>query len=281
MGAKTFLTSAISLLEQIENSYELKSWCQNYSIYGASQGKIWLERELFAFMEQAYRENVVITNYNDVIEKWGLKTQDIVSSPSAWLSEQSYLTVLGSIAWHFRRDHFQNGVLINESIASGTLLRLFRRLNELCTWPSIATTLPTLYGGGKCQSVPKVAGVYQIMVPKGMEIHFTDRVSNPYLTTYNVEKLSEKYSKCVDKEILYIGKAEGKDGLRQRLFQYMKCGWGGGKNHCGGRAIWQIEDAHLLLLAYETCDNASARERQLINAYKEKNGCLPLANWRM
>lgn len=47
-----------------------------------------------------------------------------------------------------------------------------------------------------------------------------------------------------------------------------------------GRAVWQIEDAGLLLLAYEACENAGVREKQLLAEYKAKNGNYPLANWR-
>ena len=57
-------------------------------------------------------------------------------------------------------------------------------------------------------------------------------------------------------------------------------GWNNATNHKGGRAIWQIEDAGLLLLAYEECEDARAREKQLLADYKAENGCYPLANWR-
>lgn len=47
--------------------------------------------------------------------------------------------------------------------------------------------------------------------------------------------------------------ANGKKGLRQRLKQYVNYGWNHAANHKGGRAVWQIEDAEFLLLAYEEC----------------------------
>ena len=95
-----------------------------------------------------------------------------------------------------------------------------------------------------------------------------------------LKKLQEKYEGCADQSILYIGKAEGKRGLRQRLKQYMDYGRGNGNIHAGGRAVWQISDCGLLLLAYEACENAGERERQLLQEYREKNGSYPLANWR-
>lgn len=113
-----------------------------------------------------------------------------------------------------------------------------------------------------------------------MPIHFTEQAYNPSAKLYSAEQLSRKYSTCTNQEILYIGKADGKKGLRQRLKQYMNYGWGHATNHKGGRAIWQIEDAGLLLLAFEECEDARAREKQLLADYKAKNGSYPLANWR-
>ena len=34
--------------------------------------------------------------------------------------------ILGCIAWHFRRDHFSNGSLIDSSIAEGHMLRMLK-----------------------------------------------------------------------------------------------------------------------------------------------------------
>ena len=104
--------------------------------------------------------------------------------------------------------------------------------------------------------------------------------TSPKAKIYPAKKLQEKYEGCADQSILYIGKAEGKRGLRQRLKQYMDYGRGNGNIHAGGRAVWQISDCGLLLLAYEACENPGERERQLLQEYREKNGSYPLANWR-
>lgn len=79
---------------------------------------------------------------------------------------------------------------------------------------------------------------------------------------------------------MYIGKANGRGGLRQRVLQYVKYGWGTAVNHKGGRAIWQVKDYPLLLLEYEACENCEQREHELLAAYKKENGTYPLANWR-
>lgn len=126
-----FLDWAIALLEQIEASEEKRCWCRDYSVYSSNPGQEDLARDLRAFVDRAYKEGLVIPNYHDVIQQQDLAERDIAAADPAWLDTQSYLCVLACIAWHFRRDHFCEGALINQSIADGSLLRLFRRLKSL------------------------------------------------------------------------------------------------------------------------------------------------------
>ena len=102
MGTKDFLRNAVSLLERIGNSPELKSWCRHYSVYAPPQDHPLLEAELLSFIDQAFRESLVIVNYGQVVEKWELHDQDIASVSPEWLSVQPYICVLASIAWHFQ-----------------------------------------------------------------------------------------------------------------------------------------------------------------------------------
>lgn len=279
MTGAEFLSWAIDLLEQIKNSLEKKAWCHNYSVYSFNPGQEELSHDLDDFMTGAYENGLVITNYHEVLQRWQLEERSIMDADPAWLETQPYLCVLASIAWHFRRDHFSEGALISKSIADGVMLRLFRRLRQLCPTAAPATTLQTLYRCG-CDCIPEIPGVYWVLRPEEMTIRFTEHTYNHSAKLYPVEVLSHKYEKCKDQEILYIGKADGKKGLRQRLKQYMNYGWGHATNHKGGRAIWQIEDAGLLLLAFEECEDARAREKQLLADYKAKNESYPLANWR-
>ena len=254
MTENLFLDWATKLLEQIETSEEKKLWCRRYSVYSRSPGQKTLS---------------VIQNYHEVIQKWGLEERNIAIAPPGWLETQPYLCVLACIAWHFRRDHFCEGSLISQSIAEGVLLRLFRRLKALCPTAVPAVTLQELCCND-CHSVPEVPGVYWVFAPEGMAIRFSEQEYRPKAKIYPAKKLQEKYEGC----------AEGKRGLRQRLKQYMDYGRGNGNIHAGGRAVWQISDCGLLLLAYEACENAGERERQLLQEYREKNGSYPLANWR-
>lgn len=275
----TFLNWAIALLEQIESSESKKLWCQYYSVYSYDPGQEKLSRDLDDFMDRAYQEGLVIANYYEVIRKWGLNEQDIDAAAPEWLNTQSYLCILACIAWHFRRDHFCEGSLISQSIADGRLLRLFHRLKALCPTKAPVVTFKELYRND-CKSVPEEPGVYWVLAPEGMPIRFSECDYRPEAKIYPARLLWEKYERCVDRKTLYIGKAEGKRGLRQRLRQYMDYGQGKGKIHAGGRAVWQIPDTEFLLLAYEVCKAPGEREHQLLREYRELNGSYPLANWR-
>ena len=279
MTENLFLDWAIKLLEQIETSEEKKLWCRRYSVYSRSPGQKTLARDLHDFVDRTYQAGLVIQNYHEVIQKWGLEERNIAIAPPGWLETQPYLCVLACIAWHFRRDHFCEGSLISQSIAEGVLLRLFRLLKALCPTAAPAVTLQELCCDG-CRAVPEVPGVYWVLAPEGILIRFSEQEYRPKAKIYPAKKLQEKYEGCADQSILYIGKAEGKRGLRQRLKQYMDYGRGNGNIHAGGRAVWQISDCGLLLLAYEAYENAGERERQLLQEYREKNGSYPLANWR-
>ena len=121
MTENLFLDWAIKLLEQIETSEEKKLWCRRYSVYSRSPGQKTLARDLHDFVDRTYQAGLVIQNYHEVIQKWGLEERNIAIAPPGWLEMQPYLCVLACIAWHFRRDHFCEGSLISQSIAEGVL----------------------------------------------------------------------------------------------------------------------------------------------------------------
>lgn len=234
-----FLEQAISLLKEIEEFPEKLEWCKQYSVYITNSGQDELVQSLHAFMEQAYINGLVITNYHQVIQEYHLDEVDIITVTPDWLKVQPYLPTLACIAYHFRRDHFSEGSLISESIASGAMLRMLRHLKSLSLGSEVATTLETLYRFS-CQGIPDMPGVYRVLAPEGIPIQFKSTASNLTAPLYPVDVLTQKYADCQDKQTLYIGKARGKKGLRQRLQQYMKYGWNEAGNHKGGRAIWQI-----------------------------------------
>ena len=81
MTENLFLDWAIKLLEQIETSEEKKLWCRRYSVYSRSPGQKTLSRDLHDFVDRTYQAGLVIQNYHEVIQKWGLEERNIAIAP--------------------------------------------------------------------------------------------------------------------------------------------------------------------------------------------------------
>ena len=133
------------------------------------------------------------------------------------------------------------------------------------------------------QDIPAKAGIYKIEVPDGMEIYFDDPAPEDRgKAAYDPARLSEIYKKngC---SILYIGKAGGKRGLRQRLMQYARTLFHNGKSHRGGRAIRQIRGFENLIVECKTCkdrDECDLKESAALKKIRQLHGNYPVANRR-
>ena len=120
----------IPILEMIDTDPSLKEACAKHSAYAKDEKHASLINYLYQyFMKEAYKKGIVVTNYNELVEEAGM--QDKVAEPTeedmkALTAEQ----VLGCIAWHFRRDYFSNGSLIDSSIAEGHMLRMLKAYVE-------------------------------------------------------------------------------------------------------------------------------------------------------
>jgi len=127
---RVFCQKYIPVLQMIENDPDLKEACRNHSVYKADDKHKSLVDYLYHhFMEEAYQKDIVIHNYSDLVEAGGMK--DTVASPKEEdLNTLSAEQILGCIAWHFRRDHFNNGSLIHNSIAEGYMLRMLKAYYE-------------------------------------------------------------------------------------------------------------------------------------------------------
>ena len=128
MTSKEFCSKWLPMLEKVETNESLKEKCRVYSAFVPSKqdNEVSSEIKFHMFLEEAYDSGIVVTNYGEIVQNFN---EEIVSEPTddfiAGLSEQG---IIGCIAWHFRRDHFSEGSLINESIANGSLLKYFKAL---------------------------------------------------------------------------------------------------------------------------------------------------------
>lgn len=68
------------------------------------------------------------------------------------------------------------------------------------------------------KNVPETHGVYKIILPAEMELRFVEGIEgHPVADTYDVETLTDKYKQSGYSKLLYVGKAGGRRGLRQRI----------------------------------------------------------------
>ncbi|WP_259294670.1 hypothetical protein [Streptomyces canus] len=80
--------------------------------------------------------------------------------------------------------------------------------------------------------------------------------------------------------VVYVGKAAGRRGLRNRLNAYRRQGQGRNAGHSGGAYIWQLSDSDTLLVAWRTVTDlpAGRAEAELIAEFTALHGALPFAN---
>ena len=129
-GKREFCRKYIPVLQMIEDDSDLREACRDHSGYKADdKHKSLIDYLYHSFMEEAYRKDIVVHNYSELVESGGMK--DKVAAPAEEdLMALSAEQVLGCISWHFRRDHFDNGSLIHSSIADGHMLRMLKVYNE-------------------------------------------------------------------------------------------------------------------------------------------------------
>lgn len=130
-------------------------------------------------------------------------------------------------------------------------------------------------------TVPTNIGVYAI-INKGIVLKSQPFKEKSPVLFYNEKPLSystEKLKKAWETsnhQVLYIGKTEGKLGLKKRISNLMKFGEGENTPHRAGRSIWQIENCKEFNIYYCVCDNPEDKKKLLIQEYnpfanKQKN----------
>jgi hypothetical protein len=133
-----------------------------------------------------------------------------------------------------------------------------------------------------CRDVPIGKGVYLIIRHSLNRPEFLRKsVGGWYKKLDPSYPLKFVVSQWVDGAcLLYVGKANGKKGIRQRLRQFIQFGLGKPVGHRGGRLIWHLKDypdmlVHWLETAWRDPDQV---ETTLIKAFRKVHGRRPFAN---
>lgn len=115
-------------------------------------------------------------------------------------------------------------------------------------------------------------GVYVVLRPYADAPYtFLDR--NP-LGAYTLDELERRWIPSAP--IVYIGKAGGARGLKQRIRPYSRKG----ESHSGGRSIWQLADADDLLICWKATPGLDPRnvEKDYLDEFKLVHAAVPFAN---
>lgn len=124
---KDFCRKWVSMLESIQKDPKLKMRCEKYNGYIHSEEDEKLRKQLSfdSFLEEGYDSGIVRQDYR----KFGEDIQEAIFEPTdEFVEKLSEVDLIRCIAWHFRADHFDNGCLISDSLASGSLLKYFKAL---------------------------------------------------------------------------------------------------------------------------------------------------------
>ena len=114
-----------SLFEKIESDEELRASLKKYSVYAKpAENLLGIIKVLNNCMHKAYECGVVVANYREVVESAGLSEGAVDEPSSEWAQYLTEDQLLACMAWHFRRDYFNNGSWISDSVANGYMLTL-------------------------------------------------------------------------------------------------------------------------------------------------------------
>lgn len=120
--------------------------------------------------------------------------------------------------------------------------------------------------------ITKEKGVYVLLRPDS-DAPYRILEQSP-LVAYGVEELERRWVRSA--HVVYIGKAGGNEGLRERLSPFSRKA----RNHSGGRSIWQLHDADELLVCWAATPGLDPREveKDYLDAFAKAHGAYPFAN---
>ena len=122
---------AIETLRGIAESDEKVVWCKDFSGYSKNNDVYGIEKWAGKFMDETCRNGLVIDDYQKVIDVLGLDEEKITNAEKDWVGQLSIEGAAACLTYHFRKDHFCEGSLIQNGIANGCVLRLMERMYDL------------------------------------------------------------------------------------------------------------------------------------------------------
>lgn len=123
-----------------------------------------------------------------------------------------------------------------------------------------------------CVQVPRSAGIYLVIQASLSQPEFLNIGTGGWFQqrdpNYPLRVARENWVEGA--RIEYIGKAAGRSGLRQRLRQLVRFGYGEPAAHRGGRLLSQLSYAYELQVRWQTCrpDQAIGLEAKIIRQFR-------------
>ena len=112
------------LFHAIYEDEELQKAFYTYNAYQPQTRFTGVCRILKDCMKEAYNSGVVIPDYDTIIKDGDFSQNDLFYPSKEWIATLSHRQILAVIAWHFRRDHFNEGFWISETVAKGYMAAL-------------------------------------------------------------------------------------------------------------------------------------------------------------
>lgn len=134
----------------------------------------------------------------------------------------------------------------------------------------------------KCSAVPTGPGVYLVLRPDQSKPKFLEKSVGGWFKQRDpsvaVDVLQLHWLDAAT--VLYIGKGNGKKGLKRRLREYVQFGLGKRIGHYGGRLIWHLQNHQQLLVRWRLTGkrNPDQVESELIEQFKSVHASRPFAN---
>ena len=132
------------------------------------------------------------------------------------------------------------------------------------------------------RTIPKEHGVYLVRGLSATEPAFRLKSEAGWFKgkdpSYPLAVVEQNWVKGAS--IVYIGKAGGASGLRQRVGQLIDFAYGKPIGHRGGRMLWHLADWKNLRLQWMVCQPglADELESRLIEQFRQQYGLRPFAN---